>query len=143
MSVTFGRLLIAGLLVTPLVSFGGTFVMLAADAATSSSPVSQDNFTFGLVLLSMFAFFVVALAVFLIGIPLALILQRLRFPALVRDAVFLAIGAAAIWWMRVSANPDDVTAGFFQGIVGCTVIVWIIAMHLAARGKRPVEQMNV
>jgi hypothetical protein len=141
--MTFGRLLIAGLLVTPLVSFGGTFVLLAADAATSSSPVSQNNFMFGLILLSIFAFLVVALAVFLIGIPLALILQRLRIPALLRDVVFLAIGAAAIWSMRVNANPDDVTAGFFQGIVGGTVLVWIIAMHLAARGKRPVEQVNV
>ena len=140
--MTFGRLLFAGLLVTPVVSCGGTFVLLAADAATSSSPVSQDNFMFGLILLSIFAFVVVALAVFLIGVPLALILQRLGVPALLRDAIFLAIGAAAIWWMRANANPDDVTSGFFQGILGGTVLVWIVAMHFISRAKRPVEQVN-
>ena len=64
-------------------------------------------------------------------------------PALLRDAIFLAIGAAALWWMLANGNPDDVTLGFFMGIVGGTVIVWIIAMHLAVRGKRPVEQVNV
>lgn len=140
--MTFGRLLIAGLLVTPLVSCGGTFVMLAAGAATSSSSVSQDNFMFGLILLSIFAFFVVAFAVFVIGIPLALILQRLRVPALLRDAIFLALGAAALWWMLVNANPGDVTLGFFMGIVGGTVLVWIVAMRLAVQRDRPLEQVN-
>lgn len=141
--MTFGRLLIAGLLVTPLVSCGGTFVLLAADASTSALPSSQDNFLSGLILLSIFAFVIVALAVFLIGIPLALILQRLRVPALLRDAIFLAIGAASIWWMRANANPADVTSGFFQAIAVGTILAWIIAMHLAARGNRPVEQVNV
>ena len=140
--MTFGRLLVAALLVIPLVSCGGTAALLIVDAAKSSSPSSSDNFIFGLILLGLVAFVIVAIAVLAIGIPLALLLDRLGVPAWLRDLLFIALAVAAVWLRYGGLKLDGTIQGFELAIVGLTVFAWIIAMRLASRGGRPVEQAN-
>ena len=140
--MNFGRLLLAGLLVTPLVSCGGTGLLLIASAAGQSTPSSADNLVLGFVLYGLIAFVIVAFCIFLIGIPLALLLARLRVPALLRDAIFVAIGGVAAWWMRANATGEAYLVQFEIGFVVATVLAWIIAMHFISRAKRPVEQVN-
>jgi len=140
--MTFGRLLIAALLVTPLVSCGGTAVLLIVDAANRSTPSSGDDFILGLVLFGLLAFVIVACATFLIGIPLALLSNRLGVPPWLRDLLFIVLAGAVTWLRYGSIRMDGTIQGFELAIVGLTVLAWIIAMRLASRSARPVEQAN-
>jgi hypothetical protein len=140
--MNFGRLLLAGLVVTPLVSCGDTGLLLMASAAGQSTPSSADSLVLGFVLYGLVALVIVGFCIFLVGIPLALLLTRLRVPALLRDAVFVAIGGVAAWWIRANAAGEAYLVQFEIGFVIATVLVWIIAMHFISRAKRPVEQVN-
>jgi hypothetical protein len=140
--MTFGRLLVAALLVTPLVSCGGTAALLIVDAAGRSTPSSGDDFMLGFIMLGMVSFVIVAGAIFLVGIPLALLLDRLGVPSWLRDFLFIAAAGAVTWLRYGSIRMDGTIQGFELAIVGLTVLAWIIAMRVASRGKRPVEQSN-
>ena len=140
--MTLGRLLIAALLVTPLVGCGGTAVLLIVDAAGRSTPSSGDDFMLGFIMLGLVALVIVALAVFLIGIPLALLLQRLGVPPWLRDILFIAVAGAALWLRHGSIRMDGTIQGFELAVIGLTVLAWIIAMRLVSRGARPLEQAN-
>ena len=141
--MTLGRLLVAALLVIPLVSCGGTAALLIVDGAnSSSSQSSSDDFFLGLIMLGMVAFVMVAIAVLAIGIPLALLLNRMGVPPWLRDILFIAVAGAAVWLRYGSIRMDGTIQGFELAIVGLTVLAWIIAMRVASRGGRPVEQSN-
>ena len=140
--MTLGRLLIAALLVTPLVGCGGTAALLIVDGASRATPTSGDDFFLGLIMLGMVACVIVAFAVFLVGIPLALLLNWLGVPPWLRDILFVGVAAAVLWLRYGSLRIDGTIQGFELAIVGLTVLAWVIAMRLASRSARPVEQVN-
>lgn len=131
--MSFGRLLLAALLVAPVASCGGALLVVAVGMSQAQSQYSSDTYAFAFVIVAFLSLVAIVPGLLLAGIPLALLADRLGIPALVRDAIFIAAGLLAAWtFARTYPGLPD---GFELGlcIALATAILWVVAVHIVAR----------
>lgn len=133
--LSFGRLLLAALLVAPVASCGGALLSVAVGMSRVQSQYSSDTYAFAFAIVAFLSFVAIVPGLLLAGIPLALLTNRLGIPALARDAIFIAAGVLAAWiFARAYPGlPDGLELGLCIGLT--TAILWVLAVHIAARNR--------
>ena len=125
-----GRLLLAVFLVAPVASCGGTAAALGADLWISQGQYGEDVFTAALMFFGFLSFLAILAGLLVVGVPMALLLNRAGVSAIARDALFaLALAVPALLLAR--AAPDLKWLAFSYW--AATSFLWIAALRWAAR----------
>jgi len=137
--LSFGRLVVAALLVAPVAGCGGSVLAVAADFSGNTSQYSQNVIVTTIVLLSIAAFLAILAALLVVALPLTMILDRSGISALVRDLILIgaaALAALAFAW-RFPAMDEALALGLSYGLV--TALLWVGAIHLLVprKGQAP------
>jgi hypothetical protein len=130
--LSFGRLFVAALLVSPPAGRGGSVLAVVADFPGSNGQYSENVIVTAIVLLSIGATFAILAGLLLAALPLTMILDRSGVPPLVRDLVLTAVAALAAWgfaW-RFPAMDEALGLGLCYALV--TSVLWLAALHLFA-----------
>lgn len=130
--MSFGRLFVAALLVSPVASCGGSLFAVASEMsrAPDVSGYSADTVVATFVIVGIVSFVIVLAALLLVALPLTILMDRFDLPALVRDGLLIALGnGAAIAFVHSLGQTFRPAwqVGLAYGLL--TSLLWIVAVR--------------
>jgi phosphoglycerol transferase MdoB-like AlkP superfamily enzyme len=146
--MTFGRLLIIALLVTPAASCGASLIAGGAIVASLDGEVGAGQIVGGALFFGFFAtmvsILIVLAALAIIAVPLTLLLQKLNASPLLRDVALIAVAAliSAIF-LILAVGEDNGFAWILVTYAVTTALLWVAGLRIAERRQRRLPQEDI